>query len=60
MSDDDVARVFDLVDKDGGGSITPEELVICLGPPTRPNRASVCAARTLNPIGQARVTLSPR
>ena len=27
---------------------------------TRPNRVSVCVARTLNPIGQAPVTLSPR
>ena len=29
-------------------------------PSTRPNRVSVCVARTLNPIGQARVTLSAR
>ena len=30
------------------------------GPSTRPNRVLVCAARTLNATGQARVTLSPR
>ena len=29
-------------------------------PLDRPKRVSVCAARTLNPIGQARVTPSPR
>ena len=29
-----------------------------LGPSARPNRVSVCMARTLNPIGQLRVTLS--
>ena len=28
------------------------------GPSTRPNRVSVCVARTLNPIGQVRATLS--
>ena len=30
------------------------------GPSARPNRVLVCVVRTLNPIGQARVTLSPR
>ena len=30
------------------------------GPSARPNRASVCAARTLNATGQSRATLSPR
>ena len=38
--------------------VTVVEAIVSSGPSTRPNRVLVCVVRTLNPIGQARVTLS--